>query len=326
MLNLRYGSNILGNYFDTDFSIDSIRKNSSIGFITHAHKDHITSNYVNDVLLTQATLDIMKVYGITPKSKTLEYNKKYKLDDLEYKIINSGHVLGSYSLILEYNGTKINITSDINTLPTTVTKETKIEDCDILIIESTYGSQKDIFPDKDKEYKKLLNWLTLNKINNRLPIIGAYPLGKTQELVKLISDNTNYNIGLTNDAYDICDVYKNHNIKMKNYFKINGNLNDLDLLILNPSKINKTFINALSITSKKNLAFATTSGMSFNVGEKFNISNHCDINHLLEYVEESNAKTIYTYHGKEKELSDTINTKLHKFSKPLKDVKKIEII
>lgn len=326
MLNLNYITNILGNYFDTSFHIDSIRKNKSIGFITHAHKDHLTSNYENKVLLTQPTLEIMNIYNINPETKILEYNKKYKFEDLEYKIINSGHVLGSYSLIIDYNGTKINITSDINTLPTTVTKETKIEDCDILIIESTYGSNKDIFPEKEKEYNKLLKWITFNKLNNKLPIIGAYPLGKTQELVKLISDNTNYNIGLTNEAYDICNIYKNHNIKLKNYFKINGNLNDLDLLILNPSKINKTFINALSITSKKNLAFATTSGMSFNFGEKFNISNHSDVKELLNYVKESNAKTIYTYHGKEKEFSEIINKKLNKFSRPLKDVKKIEII
>jgi putative mRNA 3-end processing factor len=326
MLNLKYSTNILGNYFENSFYIDSIRKNNSIGFITHAHKDHITSSYNNKVFLTQATLDILNIYGLNPDTKILEYNKKYKFDDLEYKIINSGHVLGSYSLILEYNGTKINITSDLNTLPTTVTKEAKIEDCDILIIESTYGSQKDVFPNKDKEYNKLLKWITFNKLNNRLPIIGAYPLGKTQELVKLISDNTNYNIGLTNEAYDICNVYQNHNIKMKNYYKINGNLNDLDLLILNPSKINKTFINALSITCKKNLAFATTSGMNFNIGEKFNISNHSDINQLLNYIDESNAKTIYTYHGKDIELSNIINKKLSKFSKPLKEVKKIEII
>ena len=106
MLNLNYKTNILGNYFDNSFYIDSIRKNNSIGFITHAHKDHIASNYHNEVFLTQPTLDILNIYGLNPEAKILEYNKKYKFDDLDYKIVNSGHILGSYSLILEYNGTK----------------------------------------------------------------------------------------------------------------------------------------------------------------------------------------------------------------------------
>ena len=331
MLKIKYQNNIiLDNKDFGNISIDPIKKknNFDINFITHAHKDHVgpRTNENSTYFATKPTLEIVnKLFKENRQGKVLEYNKKYKIDDLEYKIINSGHVFGSYSLVLEYNGTKITITSDINTENTTTTTAAIPEDTDILIIESTYGSEKDIFPKRKNEYTRFLKWLILNRLNNNLPIISSYPLGKTQEILKLICDNTNFNIGLTNDAYEISEIYKKHKIGLKNYFRVNGNINDLDLLILPPQKIKKDLIDALSTIYKRNLVFASTTGNAFRLGTQFKISDHCDITGLTKYIQESNAKQIYTYHGKDKEFANFISKKLKLFARPLKDIKKLEI-
>jgi len=331
MLRLRLSGNIIIEHNDNSISIDPIKKsyNFENNFITHAHKDHVgpRKNENSKYLTTKPTLEIANSMFAEQKSgQFLEYNKKYKFDDLEYKIINSGHVLGSYSLILEHNGSKITITSDINNIDTTTTKGAVPEDTDILIIESTYGSLKDVFPDRKTEYTKFLKWLMLNRLNGKLPIVSSYPLGKTQELVKLICDNTNFEMGLTNDANKICDIYTKHNIKLKNYFTVNRNLNELDLLILPPQKINKTLIDAISISHKKGIAFASTTGASFRFGEQFKISDHCDVNGLLNYIETSNAKQVYTYHGKDNEFAEIVSKKLGCYAKAFKEIKTLEII
>ncbi len=331
MLKINYNKSINLCLNELNLSLDPISKSaiSDINFVSHAHKDHISKNTKENSIYfgTKPTLDIAEIlFNDQKQSKILEFNKNYKIDNLSYKIINSGHILGSYSLVLEYNGSKITITSDINTYNTTTTKATIPEDTDILIIESTYGSEKDIFPKRDEEYSKLLRWILLNSLNNKLPIISAYTLGKTQEILKLICDNTNLKTGLTNEAYDICNIYEKNNIKLKNYEKINGNVNELDLMILPPSKINKSYIHALSTICKKDITFASTTGLGLNFGQQFKISDHSDFNGLINYIKESNAKTIYTYHGKDVELSLALNKKLNKFSKPLREIKKIEII
>jgi len=331
MLKLNHNSNIVLEYEDYDLSIDPIRKqsNTCINFVTHAHRDHFSTIKTDNsqYLTTEPTLEIINsIFNANKSGKHLEYNKKYNIDDLQYKITNSGHVLGSYSLILEYNGTKITITSDINNIDTTTTKAAHPEDTDILIIESTFGSEKDIFPDRKSEYTRFLKWLMLNRLNGKLPIISAYPLGKTQEIVKLICDNTNFDIGLTKDAFEICNIYKKNKIDLKNFEKINGNINDLDLLILPPPKLTKTMIDALATTTKKSLAIASVTGQGHHTGERFKISDHSDVLGLLDYIEKSNAKQVYTYHGNDIEFSKIIAKKLGCYTKPLKEIKTLEII
>ncbi len=331
MLKIKIAGNIIIDHNNTQLSIDPIKKtyNFETNFITHAHKDHIgpRKNDFSTYFTTAPTLEIANsIFDDNKSGKFLEFNKKYKIDDLEYKIINSGHVLGSYSLVLEYNGTKITITSDINNIDTTTTKAATVEDTDILIIESTYGSLMDVFPDRKNEYTKFLKWLMLNRLNGKLPIVACYPLGKTQELVKLICDNTNFEIGLTNDAYKICDIYSKYGVNLKNYLTVNRNLNELDLLILPPQKIKKTLVDAIATASKKSIAFASTTGASFRFGEHFKISDHCDVNGLLDYIVNSNAKQVYTYHGKDIEFANIVNKKLGCYSKALKEIKTFEII
>lgn len=331
MLKFRLNNNIIIEHNSTNISIDPLKKTNSreFNFITHAHKDHIGKNLSNEYcyLTTEPTLEIINLmYNENKKSNTLEFNKKYKHDDIQYKIINSGHVLGSYSLILEHNGTKITITSDLNTIDTTTTKATIPEDTDILIIESTYGSLNDVFPERQLEYTRFLKWLILNRLNNKLPIISSYPLGKTQEIAKLISDNTNFNIGLTKEAFNITNVYTKNNIFLKNYDLISKNINELDVLILPPGKITKTMVDALATTSKKNLAFASTTGNALRFGEQFKISDHCDCNELLNYITNSNAKQVYTYHGKDNEFANIVSKKIGCYAKALKDIKTLEIV
>ncbi|PIU22265.1 MAG: hypothetical protein COT14_02040 [Candidatus Diapherotrites archaeon CG08_land_8_20_14_0_20_30_16] len=331
MLKIKHCHNIIVEQDANSISIDPIQKqnNLQLNFITHAHKDHFgqTTPLNSRYLSTEPTLEIINnIFEAKKQGKIIEYNKTYTQDDFQYKIKNSGHVLGSYSLVFEYNGTKITITSDINTKDSTTTKATLPEDTDILIIESTYGSEKDVFPDRTKEYTRLIKWVLLNRLNGKLPIIASYTLGKTQEIVKLISDNTNLNIGLTNDAHNICDIYSKYGVDLKNYFKVNGNINDLDLLVLPPQKITKTYIDAISTTSKKNIVFASTTGNCNNFGERFLISDHCDVNGLLNYIEQSNAKQVYTYHGKDTEFANIVNKKLGCYSKALKDIKCLEVV
>lgn len=327
MLKIKQSPNIVLQLEDSPLSLDPIHKHSTfeLNFVTHAHRDHINltknNNELNPTYLTtETTKEVMKaLFERDFKTQELILNKKYSIDGLSYKIINAGHVLGSYSLVLEYNGTKITITSDINTRDSTTTKAAIPEDTDILIIESTYGEEKDVFPDRKAEYTRLLKWVLLNKLNNKLPIISAYTFGKTQEIVKLISDNTKLDIGLNNKAVEICDIYKKQGMHLNNYFKANGNTNEMDVLIMPPSSITKNMVAAISTTSKKGLALATVSGKG-GIGEQFNISDHADVNGLLNYVKESKAKLVYTYHGKDKEFAELVNKKLGLNARPLKEL------
>lgn len=326
MLKIKHSSMLTLEHNDLPLSLDPLSKGNTfeLNFVSHSHKDHInliiSKGKEPTYLATSPTLEIMScLFNTNFNSQVLELNKTYNIDDLYYKAINAGHVLGGCSLVLEHKGTKTVVTSDINTKDTTTTKATVPEDTDVLIIESTYGNEKKEFPNRKDEYTRFLKWLLLNKLNNKLPIISAYTFGKTQEIAKLISDNTNLAIGMTNKAFEITEIYNKHNIKIKNCAKVNGNINDLDVLILPQFTITKNFLDAISTTSKKMIALASTTGQKTGWGENFIISDHCDISGLLDYIRKSNAKEVYTYHGQDKELAEIIKKKLQIDAKPLKN-------
>ena len=104
---------------------------------------------------------------------------------------DAGHILGSASLLIESEKEKIFFTGDINLSNQAIMKgallpETKV---DILITESTYGNTDS---EKIKGWKAEGNRLAKfinRKINNGGSVfIPAFSLGKTQELLAVISE------------------------------------------------------------------------------------------------------------------------------------------
>lgn len=324
-LNFNYdcGIKVCNNTFE--FSIDPIKfkETSDINFVTHAHRDHIniTKKCVDKTYIgTKGTIDVMSTYFNDFQSQIVDYKDKLKIDDITFEFKNSGHVFGSYFLNI-YADQKITVTADINNVDTILTNAIKPEDTDILLIESTYGLESANFPNRKESYEEFIKWIALNIINNKLPVILGYSFGKTQEIIGLINKSFDFKIGLLEQAYNITNCHVKNNIKLRNYEKLNGNIKEVDILILPNSVIKRETIEALEYSSKKKLAFASVTGHDFTFGKNFKISDHADCKGLLEFVEQCNPKKVYTYHGHAKELSDLITKKLKIKSEPLKEFK-----
>lgn len=306
-----------------EFSIDPIkaRETSDINFVTHAHRDHINitkktcdKNYIT----TKTTADVMNTYFGNFNNDIVGYNDKIKIDDVTFEFKNSGHVAGSYLLNI-YNDQKVTVTGDINNVDTILTNAIEPEDTDILLIESTYGKEGATFPKRKESYEAFIKWLTLSIINNKLPVIQAYSFGKAQEIIGLINRSFDFNIGVTESAFDITNAHTKNHIKLKNYFLLNGNIKDMDVLILPNSNMSKEMMQGLEYSAKKSLTFASVTGHDFAFGKNFKISDHADCQGLLDFVEASNPKQVYTYHGHDKELANLIEKKLKIPAAPLKE-------
>lgn len=307
------------------FSIDPIKtkETSDINFVTHAHRDHInitTKTKEKNYIVTNTTADVMKTYFSDFNQEIINYKDKIKIDDVEFEFKNSGHVAGSYLLNI-YDDQKITVTGDLNDVDTMLTRAAEPENTDILVIESTYGKLSQKFPLRKQAYEDFIKWLTLSIINNKMPVIQAYSFGKAQEIIALINNSFDFNIGLTESAFDITNAHTRNNIKLKNYFNLNGNIKDMDVLILPNVNLGKDMIQGLEYSAKKPLAFASVTGQDFSFGKNFKISDHADCNGLLNFVEACNPKQVYTYHGHSKELAELIESKLKIKAEPLKEFK-----
>src|SRR3989338_11657758 len=145
-------------------------------FITHAHLDHVgrIPKLVHDgfkgrIYSTNATKDLAELVmrdsmGIMEKEakwnnedvfysaedidkamelwETASYNEEVDIKSFKIKFKNSGHILGSAMIEMDYNGKKIVFTGDLGNSPAPLLCDNEIIDnADYLIMESVYGDR-----------------------------------------------------------------------------------------------------------------------------------------------------------------------------------------
>ncbi len=150
--------------------LEKIAQNLDAVILSHAHIDHtgyapkmVDFGFEGNYFMTQPTKDIvyrlwmdhLKIEGerhwreddldqTYTKIKTFEYKKKIKIaDGITAEFMNAGHVLGAAQVLIDWEGTLILYTGDINDRVTPMFDGYDLpeEDIDILIIESTNGDR-----------------------------------------------------------------------------------------------------------------------------------------------------------------------------------------
>lgn len=193
-------------------------------FLTHAHLDHIgrlprlvARGFKGKIFCTYPTKDLMRLmlldnlhihqeqqkyhrqpilYSEADIEKTLslceavEYKEKLDLDKkLTAQFLEAGHILGSASISILFQNTKILFSGDLGNYPTPVpflNPPSKVEDAHYIIIESTYGDQ--IHEDVERRKEILEDIIESTVKNNGALLIPAFALERTQELISELNE------------------------------------------------------------------------------------------------------------------------------------------
>ncbi len=281
---------------DTLFWLDA-RKKTDFSFISHAHIDHIKRH--NEILATEETKALYEHRLGKIKAITLDYHIPKKIKGVKVELFPSGHILGSAQILLNLAGTKIVYTGDFKLRKSLTAKRGEVKKCDILIMESTFGLPRYIFPPVEEIYKKIINFVEKALNQKKVPVILAYSLGKSQEAIKLLGDK-GFKLSLHGAIYNLAKIYEEFGVKFKNYEKYESE-NLKDKVLITPPHTRK-FKMVQELPHKK-IAFLTGWGIdegakySYGVDEVFPLSDHADFKELLEYAKESNPQKIYVVHG-----------------------------
>ncbi|MEM0324668.1 MAG: MBL fold metallo-hydrolase [Candidatus Aenigmatarchaeota archaeon] len=250
-----------------------------ISFVSHAHIDHAPYLVVKKPFATEETIDLIQVRDKSFVGEKVKYNKKYNIDNISFEFFDSKHILGSAMIYLEIDGSSILYTGDLRT-----TEFNK--DVDILIIESTFGSKEYVFPNREEEIERLIKFIREKvDILNKKVEIGAYPLGKAQEIIKILNDY-GYIPSATKTIEKFNEIYRKYKIKLKTSKNSQILIRSMNEVINNPLEgYYHAFCSGWALVRKfKNI-------------EGFVISDHLDFNGLIEFVKNVNPKKIYTVHG-----------------------------
>lgn len=265
--------------------LDPIVSNG-FSIVSHAHIDHSPYLTLKEPIATKETEELIKVRDPSFKAFTIKQNKKLKFENFSLKLIDSQHILGSSMILIETSQEKILYTGDFR-------KREIDEEIDILIMETTYGLPEFTFPPIDEEIDKMIKWIKLQTLHKKVEI-GAYALGKAQEIIKILNENGIIPaVSKTIEKFN--KVYRKFGEKLETDKKSDIIIRPLHEVVNNPLP---------------NYAHCIVSGWGLINRfpfKTFIISDHLDFKGLIEFVENTNPKTVYTLHGYSKEFAEYLN-------------------
>jgi putative mRNA 3-end processing factor len=159
------------------------RQQTPLAFVSHAHSDHIARH--EHVIATRATLALM-AHRLGPLHVTTEaaYRQPWQLGPLTLELLPAGHVLGAAQVrVTRDDGHRLVYTGDLSTGPSLTAAAAEVAACDTLVLESTYGHPRYVFPPREETYDAVAAWARRQLEQGVRPVVLAYSLGKSQETI-----------------------------------------------------------------------------------------------------------------------------------------------
>lgn len=277
------------------------RGKGDLAFLSHAHGDHLNGmKKKEEILATRATLELASLPAAPATHPGTE-------------LLNAGHILGSAQLWAEADGGSVLYTGDFRFRDGICTKAATPKEADKLIIECTYGDPSFSFPHPEETYSQISRWVKRN--SEAILVFGAYNLGKTQELIRVLNEYCGIAPVVTEDSEHFNRVYEKHGVKLDRAVvgteEAEEAMRGPFVAIAPPRIAKRAFARKLSRAFNLPAYSAAVSGWvqkyrtSVDVG--FPLSDHADFNDILEYVDLVNPKEVVFVHGDGSHLMRALN-------------------
>ncbi len=273
--------------------------------VTHAHADHLgglrkSLKNCEKVLMTKATRDLAETLNANLKLKeaksvhTLEYGRVLKYGEEKISLLKADHILGACQVLVEdAGGIRIAYTGDFRL------EGTPVVDCDVLVVEATYGS-----PSCRRNFGVDVCKLLVEMIEKRLRggavyVFGYY--GKLQEVMQILRKaDVAVPFVMPERVYEVTKVCEKHGMQLED-LSLSTSSEGHELLDGNLPCVAFYHMNARQHVGLHNSRICV-SGWEFNspcrqIGEREHLvalSDHSDFDGLIEYVRRSKAKQVIT--------------------------------
>lgn len=127
--------------------------------------------------------DFDDITGVMNLFEALEYKETLEISpNIKLTFYNAGHILGSALTKIEAEGKTLVYTSDLGNTPSELLDPPAVlENADVVICESTYGSR--VHEDFNKRAQKLSEIITSTVAQNGVLMIPSFAIERTQELL-----------------------------------------------------------------------------------------------------------------------------------------------
>jgi putative mRNA 3-end processing factor len=228
--------------------------------------------------------------------KEVKVGQPIRFDDVEVVPINAGHMLGSIQFKIITPNKTLLYTGDLNCVDTLTTNRAESVQCDMLLIEATFGNPSYSFPSRERTYARIVEWATRRAKGGYVPTFHVYAAGKAQEIVKLFNLYTRLPIVVSPLVSAANEAYVHEGIKLGYETAEMGLAEEFSerepyIYVTTPSD--------RMVPEKGESATATGWAVmsSANRIPSFPLSSHADFKQLIEFVKSTRAKTVYVFTG-----------------------------
>ena len=269
--------------------------------VTHAHSDHTRRHRLG--VMTAATLELAPPPRRPQKTQAVAYGVPQRLGDATVTLFDAGHMLGSALVLFEHGGSRLLYTGDLKLRRGGGLPDTRIPTCDVLIVESTYGLPQFRFPDAGSVIEALGVWCRRCLDAGVTPVLLAHALGKAQELMIALAAH-GFRFALEERCVEPARAYARAGARLPDWAPLAEDEPQGRVVIAPPAGKER-------IRRLRRYRTALVSGWAqdarmrqvFGADAAFPLSDHCDFLELLDVVERSGARQVYTVHGFTEDLA-----------------------
>ncbi|HYP52549.1 MAG TPA: MBL fold metallo-hydrolase, partial [Pyrinomonadaceae bacterium] len=178
--------------------------------VSHAHSDHIAGH--RSVVATPETARIFRHRVGEAEIETLRYGERRDYGRYALTFFPAGHCLGSAQVLVEAGGARLVYTGDVKLRPNVAAEQAVVVPCDTLVTESTFGDPQYRFPPDEETFARLYAAVERAFSDDRVPVVLAYALGKSQEALELLL-RRGYPCMLHGSVWNVTEIYRELGVK-----------------------------------------------------------------------------------------------------------------
>jgi Cft2 family RNA processing exonuclease len=275
-----------------------VRRRQPRCFVSHAHSDHIARHE-----LAFATAATARLYrhrlGARHRVSEMAYRKPVEFGGLRLTAYPAGHCLGSAMLFAEDGERSLLYTGDFKLGPSATSEPAELPRADTLIMECTFGRPHYRLPPRAQVIERLVRLVQGALADGQTPVIHAYPLGKSQEVTKLLTER-GISVLQHPVIYEVSQVYEACGVPLGDFEVFDGRpLNGHAVLTL-PRGSRDFRLPGLDRTVSIAVTGWAANGWAkyhLDVDHALPLSDHADYDQLIEAVRRVQPREVFCTHG-----------------------------
>ena len=285
---------------------DAFDETRPLRVVTHAHSDHLMGlkqslRSCEKVLMTTATRDLTRVMNghlalDDDSVEIVDYGETVEYGEEQVTLVKANHILGAAQVLVEdAYGNRVGYTGDfkLNGTP-------PLLDCDVLVVEATYGS-----PSFRRSFELNVEELLVSMVEKRLRRGTVYVFGyhgKLQEVMQILNRaDVSVPFVMPERVFQVSKVCEAHGMSL-GCLALSTEKEGKELLDGNLPCVAFYHMNSRESVGLAGSSRICVSGWEFHspcrqIGEQEHLvalSDHSDFNGLLEYVRRCKPKRVVT--------------------------------